>query len=177
MNIPESQITAWLNGNSREAFRNGIKTRAIIRRRLEAKLQEVWNACTHREALKLWFGEAKGDLSLGATVKFDFDIPYLVASRIQLCIPMERLLITWRYEGHAEDYVDEVELRLVRAGDDTDMVLEHRSEHGTDPAGVGPGWESWLHRLTGLLGGEENLQFSEALEAGAARIWREMGVG
>jgi uncharacterized protein YndB with AHSA1/START domain len=174
LNPSESEITAWLNGNSRQALRNGKTTKAIIRRRLQATPPDVWNACTDRDALRLWFGEVKGELSPGATVKFDFEIPHLVASEIKVCIPRERLLISWRYEGHAETYIDEVELRLEPAGAAADMLLEHRSEHGTDPAGVGPGWESWLFRLTELLRGVERPEFSEALEAGAVRIWNEI---
>lgn len=107
-------------------------------------------------------------------MKFDFEIPHLVASEIKICIPMERLLISWRYEGHAEDHIDEVEMRLVPMGNATELLLEHRSEHGTDPAGVGPGWESWMFRLTELLGGVERPEFSEALEAGAVKIWGEL---
>jgi uncharacterized protein YndB with AHSA1/START domain len=165
------EIAAWLKETDRQARRDGSRTAAVIRRAFAAPRGVVWRAFTDRERLRSWFGEVSGDLKAGAEVKLEIGVPHKVGSLIRTCDPAKALDISWRYEGHSPDYIDEIGLRLEDSGDGTDVRLEHRSSHGTDPAGVGPGWENWLFRLTGLLEGRENPRFSDELEIESARLW------
>ena len=171
MSKEKAEIAAWLESTGRQAFRNGKDTAAIIYRNLNAPYEDVWTAFTDRKKLHLWFGDVSGDLKMAATVRCDIGVPDKVTSRILHCEKPSKLLIDWWYEGFSPGYIDEVELRLSADGNNTMLHLEHRSTHGTDPAGVGPGWESWLFRLTKMLDGQKEPQFSEELEAEAVKIW------
>jgi uncharacterized protein YndB with AHSA1/START domain len=117
---------------------------AVIRRRYDAPIEDVWDACTDPERINRWFLPVSGDLRLGGTFSLDGN----ASGEIVRCEPPRLLGLTWVYGDRP---VDEVELRL-SPGERGDTVLE--LEHATVSTvvewegqlldvipGVGAGWE------------------------------------
>ena len=128
---------------------------ALLRRRYDAAIEDVWEACTDPDRIRRWFLPVTGDLRPGGT----FQLEGNASGEILRCEPPRLLAVTWVY---AEREADEVELRLA-PGDDGETVLEieHASVHDVfrnDPKtgmwGLGTGWEMGLYALEKYLGGE-----------------------
>jgi uncharacterized protein YndB with AHSA1/START domain len=131
---------------------------AVLRRRYDAPLADVWAACTEPERLNRWFLQASGDLRAGGT----FQLEGNAHGEIVRCEPPRLLRLTWEYGDRLSD---EVELRLT-ADDTGGTLLEF--EHATatrlvewegqelDPLpDVGTNWELALtHGLPRYLRGE-----------------------
>lgn len=115
---------------------------ALIRRRYDAPIEDVWEACTDPTRLSRWFLPVSGDLRVGGT----FHLAGNASGEIVRCEPPRLLGLTWAYEDRP---VDEVEVRLVPGEEgDTILEIEHASASGVtlnDPErglwGVGVGWE------------------------------------
>lgn len=129
---------------------------ALIRRRYDAPIEDVWDACTVPDRLNRWFLQVTGDLHVGGT----FSLAGNASGEILLCEPPRRLTVTWRY---GDNPTDEVDLRLTPAeGGGTLLELEHASVSDVflnDPEtgmwGIGTGWEIPLTiGLTRYLRGE-----------------------
>jgi uncharacterized protein YndB with AHSA1/START domain len=117
---------------------------AILRRRYDAPIEDVWDACTNPDRLRRWFLPVSGELQTGGT----FQIEGNAGGEILRCEPPHRLSVTWVYGDRP---TDEVELRLASGADgDTLLVLEHATVADTVEwegqeydalFGVGTGWE------------------------------------
>lgn len=132
---------------------------AVIRRRYDAPIEDVWGACTEPNRLNRWFLQVSGDLRVGGKFTLDGN----ASGEILRCEPPRLLTVTWRYGDHPPG---EVELRLTPGEDgDTVLELEHASVATTveidgrtvdiflnDPEsgmwGLGTGWE--LPLIVGL---------------------------
>jgi uncharacterized protein YndB with AHSA1/START domain len=133
----------------------GLARTARIRRRYDAAIEDVWEACTDPDRIGRWLLPVTGDLRPGGT----FQLEGNASGEILRCEPPRLLAVTWVYAGRD---ADEVELRLA-PGDDGGTVLEieHASVHDVfrnDPKsgmwGLGTGWEMGLFALEKHLGGE-----------------------
>lgn len=165
-------IAIWLRSTHREARPAGGGRSALLRRRYDAALEEVWSACTDPERLRRWFADVTGNFHEGGDLAVDVGMPKKVICRILRCDRPRHLAVTWSYGGGPRDRVDQVELRLSADGDGTWLELEHRSEDGTAWLGVGPGWEDWLFRLSVLLdGGDPAEVSSEEIESQLGERW------
>jgi uncharacterized protein YndB with AHSA1/START domain len=131
---------------------------AIIRRRYDAPIEDVWQACTDPRRVSRWFLDVTGDLREGGS----FSLSANASGQILRCEPPRLLVLSWAY---GERPVDEVTLRLVPGeGGDTLLELEHATigetvEWDGRPVdvitGVGEGWELPLVRyLARYLRGE-----------------------
>jgi uncharacterized protein YndB with AHSA1/START domain len=131
---------------------------AIIRRRYDAPVADVWEACTSPGRLARWFLPVSGDLRAGGR----FEIKGNAGGEIVTCEPPRRLSLTWIYGDRP---VDEVELTLSPTADGgTLLELEHATVldsvewEGTLVdviAGVGSGWElPLMYALPAYLRGE-----------------------
>lgn len=157
-----TDMTGWLTENGREIGHRRIAAgearTALIRRRYDAPVEDVWDACTDPERLNRWFLQVTGDLRVGGT----FSLAGNASGEILRCEPPHLLVVTWVYGDRP---ADEVELRLI-AGQDGGTVLQ--IEHATVLervewdgqffdviSGVGTGWEVPLtFALTMYLRGE-----------------------
>lgn len=157
-----SDIASWLTETRREVGHRRIAAgearTALMRRHYDARVEEVWNACTDPNRLNRWFLPVTGDLRLGGT----FSLEGNASGEIVHCEPPHLLRLTWAYGSRP---VDEVELRLY-PGENGGTVLE--LEHATVTklvewegqqldviSGVGSGWELPLTRyLTKYLWGK-----------------------
>jgi len=130
---------------------------ALMRRRYDAPVEDVWDACTNPDRINRWFLAVSGDLRPGGR----FSLADNASGEILRCEPPRLLHVTWVYGDRP---VDEVELRL-SAGEDDDTILE--LEHATVSTlvewegqmfdvipGVGSGWEPTLDYLARYLRGE-----------------------
>jgi uncharacterized protein YndB with AHSA1/START domain len=121
----------------------------VLRRRYDAPVEDVWDACSDPDRLKRWFLPVSGDLRLGGR----FQIEGNAGGEILRCEPPRLLAVSWVY---ADNPADEVELRLAPEGDGaTVLELEHASAPGTPDglAGVGVGWDLTLWGLGAHLAG------------------------
>jgi uncharacterized protein YndB with AHSA1/START domain len=128
---------------------------ALLRRRYQAPIQDVWDACTDPERINRWLLPVTGELRAGGT----FSLEGNAHGEILRCEPPRLLAVTWVYGDRP---ADEVELRLSPGADgETVLELEHASVCETAPDGVsdaifgvGLGWEPALYALDLYLRGE-----------------------
>ena len=127
----------------------------LVRRRYDAAVEDVWDACTDPERLNRWFLPVTGELRPGGR----FSVQGNANGEILHCDPPRVLRVTWEY---GERPASQVELRLADAADAdaaaTVLELEHSAiardiEVGggrIDPIlndaasglwGIGTGWE------------------------------------
>jgi len=136
-------------GTHREVRRRSIGAgdarTALIRRRYDAPIEDVWDACTSPERLARWLSPVTGDLRVGGS----FQMQGNAGGEILRCEAPRLLLVTWVYGDRP---ADEVELRLTPDGDGTVLELEHATVAEHAPMmidgrpvdailGVGIGWE------------------------------------
>ncbi|HEX6674256.1 MAG TPA: SRPBCC family protein [Actinomycetes bacterium] len=115
---------------------------AVLRRRYDAPIEDVWDACTNPRRIDRWLLPVSGDLRAGGS----FSLQGNASGEILRCEPPRLLTVTWVYGDRP---ADEVELRLTPGnGGDTELELEHASVCDTAPdgvtdaiLGVGVGWE------------------------------------
>ena len=140
----------------------------VLRRRYDAPIDDVWDACCNPDRLSRWFVEVTGDLRQGGT----FSLEGIASGEILRCEPPRRLTVTWVYGDRP---VDEVDLRLSPDGDGgTLFELEHATvtrlvEWGGRMLdvvpGMGAGWEPALYAL--------DLHLRELLPDAVAAEWRK----
>ena len=156
-----TDVTGPSAGTHREVRRRRIAAgearTALIRRHLEAPIEDIWSACTSPAQLGRWFLPVTGDLRPGGTFAFEGN----AHGEIRRCQAPHLLAVTWAYGDRP---VDEVDLRLSPAGDGvTALELEHATVTGLVEwdgqmldalPDVGAGWETALFALETHLRGE-----------------------
>jgi uncharacterized protein YndB with AHSA1/START domain len=175
--LSASDIARWIASTERRVQRSGRTIGAVLSRRFDFGINEIWTACTDAQQLRKWFGSVSGELRESGTVKIDVGAPCHVSSKILLCEPRHHLLVTWKYGEVPPDQVDQVELRLNAKDDRTHMELEHRScAKGDWWFGAGSGWEFALIELQVLLEGGEPFSLSvEEIDQQLGRVWGSAG--
>jgi uncharacterized protein YndB with AHSA1/START domain len=142
----------------RKTIAAGEARTALIRRRYDAPIEDIWDTCTNPDRINRWLLPVTGDLRVGGR----FSLEGNASGEILRCEPPRLLTVTWVFGDRP---ADEVELRLF-PGTTADTVLE--LEHATVTKqvewegqlfdvilGVGVGWEMPLtYALTKYLRGE-----------------------
>lgn len=126
-----------------------------IRRRIPARIEEVWAAMTESARLQRWIGRWEGDPDSGAVTFFmtaedeDEDAePETFA--ITECEPPRRFAADTGVGGSTWH------LRVELSREDGLTRLMFAQVVGEDPLGsIGPGWEYYLDRLVRVLDGED----------------------
>lgn len=150
----------------------------LLRRRYEATVDDVWDACTKADRINRWFLPVTGDLRPGGRYQLQGN----AGGEILRCEPPSLLRVTWVM---GEGPHSEVEVRLAAAGEATEFELEHIATVDPDmweqfgPGAVGVGWELGLFGLgLHLAGGsidnpDEWQQSAEAKEfmARSSQAW------
>jgi uncharacterized protein YndB with AHSA1/START domain len=91
----------------------------LLRRRYDAPIEEVWNACTDPDRINRCFLPVTGDLRLGGT----YQLKGNAGGEILRCEPPRLLKVTWVF---GDNPASEVEVRLSPgAGGETLFELEH----------------------------------------------------
>ncbi|HET9142792.1 SRPBCC family protein [Actinophytocola sp.] len=131
----------------------GAQARSVLlRRRYEATVEDVWDACTSAERISRWFMPVTGDLRLGGRYQLQGN----AGGEILRCDAPSLLRLTWVM---GEGPPSEVEVRLSAAGEATEFELEHIAivDPGMwdqfGPGAVGVGWDLGLLGLALHLAG------------------------
>jgi uncharacterized protein YndB with AHSA1/START domain len=91
----------------------------LLRARLDAPIEDVWDACTDPDRLGRWFLPLSGDLREGGTFRLEGH----AGGSILVCDPPQRLHVTWKYGDRPADEL-ELHLAVTREGQ-TVLALEH----------------------------------------------------
>lgn len=139
---------------------NGERKVITMRRRYDADVEDVWDACTNAERLSRWFLPVTGDLREGGTYQLQGN----AGGEILQCEPPRLLKVSWLFGPNPG--FSEVEVRLSSEGDGTLLELRHTADVPPDmwgtygPGAVGVGWDLTLLglalHLTGAAKPDEN---------------------
>jgi uncharacterized protein YndB with AHSA1/START domain len=130
---------------------------AILRRRYQAAVRDVWDAITIPDRLNRFFLPVSGDLR----ERGHYSLAGNASGEILRCDPPRLLRLQWTPPDE-RGYSDQVEVRLREVGADATLLeLEHasiadvfRNDPDTGTYGVGTGWEGPLHFLAKYLHGD-----------------------
>lgn len=122
---------------------------AVLAERLDAPLDEVWDAVTSADRIPRWFLPISGDLRLGGRYQLEGH----AGGTVQRCDPPHSFAATWEFGGE----VSWIDVRLRAAGGGTELELEHVAHVSAQrwaqygPGAVGLGWDSMLLGLASHL--------------------------
>jgi uncharacterized protein YndB with AHSA1/START domain len=150
-----SLTTVQRSMGNREIAEGSART-AVLRRRYDAPIDDVWNAITTPDRVDRFFLPLSGELRAGGS----FALQGQASGEILACDAPHLLRLQWTPPGD-RGYSDQVEVRLTADGPDaTWLELEHasvadvfRNDPDTGCYGVGTGWEGPLHYLGEYLRG------------------------
>ena len=155
----------------------GLARAAVLRRRYDAPVEDVWNAITTPDRIDRFFLPVGGDLREGGTYAFEGQ----ASGKILVCDAPRLLRVEWVPPGCRDD-ADQVEVRLTADGPDaTWLELEHASvadvfHFDPDAETYSPalGWEAPLHflgeYLRGALPDRPSVEWHEFDEAEEMRL-------
>lgn len=123
---------------------------AVVRRRYDAAVADVWEAVTAPERLARWFAPVSGDLRAGGS----FQVQDNAGGDVRECDPPHALTVSW---GGPQSIVA---VRLTADGEGTLLELEHSvpvafAGSGAGALYVGPGWDVAVLGLALFLRGDE----------------------
>ena len=135
---------------NREPSAEGAARTAVLKRRYNASVDDVWDAITTPDRINRFFLPVSGDFQVGGSYAFEGQ----ASGEILACDAPHLLRLQWTPPGD-RGYSDQVEIRLTADGPDaTWLELEHasvadvfRNDPDTGCYGVGTGWEGPLHYL------------------------------
>jgi uncharacterized protein YndB with AHSA1/START domain len=133
-------IVDQINHAHRELL-NGERKVVTLRRRYDADVEDVWQACTDAERLRRWFLPVTGDLRQGGTYQLEGN----AGGEILRCEPPRLLKVSWLYGDNPG--FSEVELHLSSDGDGTLLELRHAADmppgmwSDFGPGAAGVGWD------------------------------------
>ena len=151
------------------SLREDVAIRAVIKRRVAAPRERVFQAWTSAEQLQRWFfpstdgdamPQAEVDLRVGGRYRIsmyapDGNITAMVGGTYYEVQPPEKLVFSWAWEAprlELSETLVTVELHEVQGA--TEIIITH--EHFPDPADherPAIGWNCSLERLTQLIEG------------------------
>ncbi len=152
----ETSLTAVQRTMGTREIAAGSARTAVLRRRYDAPIEEVWDAITTPDRVDRFFLPLSGDLRVGGS----FELQGNAGGEILACEVPHLLRLQWTPLDE-RGYSDQVEVRLTPDGPDaTWLELEHasiadvfRNDPDTGRYGVGTGWEGPLHYLGEYLRG------------------------
>ncbi|GIH94944.1 SRPBCC family protein [Planobispora siamensis] len=133
-------IVEEINQAHRELL-DGERKVVTLRRRYEAEVEDVWDACTKPDRLSRWFLPVTGDLRQGGAYQLEGN----AGGEILRCEPPRLLKVSWLY-GEDPGF-SEVEVLLSSQDGGTLFELRHTAEVPPEmwsdygPGAVGVGWD------------------------------------
>jgi uncharacterized protein YndB with AHSA1/START domain len=126
-----------------------------IEDRLDAHGGDVWSALTDPRRLARWLGEVEGDLRLGGQFRAHFFASgWQGTGRVEVCEPLQRLLVLTRDEPDAPDE-HAIEVTLTAAGNQTILAWEEREMPADLLPAYGAGVQVHVEDLAAHLAGRE----------------------
>lgn len=152
----EASLTTVERSMGNREIPAGSARTAVLKRRYDAPIKEVWDAITTPDRVNRFFLPLTGDLRLGGS----FELQGNAGGEILACEAPHLLRLEWAPLDE-RGYSDQVEVRLTAEGPAaTWLELEHasiadvfRNDPETGCYGVGTGWEGPLHYLGEFLRG------------------------
>lgn len=166
----------WLRpDDGREVRRCGAARSVVVRRRYDAPVDEVWDACTDPGRIGRWLGTVTGDPVQGGEIQLDMGPDEIGSLTILRCDPPRRLVVSWRWTGEP-DSAAELRLTPDQVGGGTLLELRHLGLDSDRLAtAYGEGWESGLWKLDQLLHGIEPVEPPwPEIEATLDPYWRSL---
>ncbi|SDI28877.1 SRPBCC family protein [Nonomuraea jiangxiensis] len=166
---------------ARRELSGDTRKRLVLRRRYDAEIEDVWQACTDAERLARWFLPVSGDLKVGGTYQLEGN----AGGEILQCEPPELIRVTWLYGDNPG--FSEVEVRLSADGEGTVFELSHTADVPEEmwsqfgPGAAGVGWDLallglGLHLSGGTRVAENTFHETEegrAFITASSRAWGE----
>ena len=127
-------------------------TYLVLTRTFRAPVEHVWAAVTEPDRLARWIGRWDGDPADGFvtfSMLFEGDEPRAERMVIEECAAPHRLVLTSTApgpDGRPESWT--LRLDLAEADGVTTFTFAQSVPKPDDAAGVGPGWEYYLDRMT-----------------------------
>jgi uncharacterized protein YndB with AHSA1/START domain len=152
----DTSLTAVQRSMGNREIAAGLARTAVLRRRYDAPIEDVWDAITTPDRVNRFFLPLSGDLRVGGS----YALQGQASGEILACDAPHLLRLQWTPPDD-RGYSDQVEVRLTTDGPHaTWLELEHastadvfRNDPGTGCYGVGTGWEGPLHYLGEYLRG------------------------
>ena len=175
----DSSLAAVQRSMTDREIAQGSARAAVLKRRYDAPIEEVWGAVTTPDRVDRFFLPLSGDLREGGTYAF----VGRASGKILVCDAPNLLRLEWIPPDR--DTIDQVELRLTSEGSDaTWLELEHASvadvfhtDLTADKFSPALGWEGPLHYLgeylRGVLPDRPSMEwyvFDEAEEMRLAKV-------
>lgn len=173
----EASVTLVQRSLRDREIAQGRARAAVLKRRYEAPIDDVWDAITTPERIDRFFLPVSGDLREGGTYAFEGQ----ASGRILVCDAPRLLRVEWVPPGCRDDG-DQVEVRLTADGPAaTWLELEHASvadvfrfDLDADTYSPALGWEGPLHflgeYLRGVLPDRPSTEWYEFDEAEEMRL-------
>jgi len=131
--------------------------------RLDATIDDLWEALTDPKQLARWFGEVEGDLFPGGEFRVRIALAGDRRGRVDSCESPHRLLVTMRdpdrLPGQPEQTV--IDAQLIAEGAQTRLVWEERGMPVNLLPAYGAGIQIHVEHLADYISGRE-LRNSEA---------------
>lgn len=163
-----THVSAELNTTERRVgervLEAGQARTVTITRTYDARIEELWDACTNPMRIPRWFLPLSGDLKPGGRYQLEGN----AGGTIERCDPPSSLTATWEY-GDAISWI-ELRLSAVAAGG-TLFELQHIIPADDDiwmrfgPGAVGVGWD------LALMGLGRHLAGGADVDPEVARAW------
>ena len=110
----------------------------------DARIDDLWEACTSPERLARWLARVEGDLRAGGTVQLVFTSSWTGPARIEVCDAPHHLLLT---TVPGTDDEGQIEAWLTEEGSGTRLVVEERGLPTTHLPFHASGWRVHLEDL------------------------------
>jgi uncharacterized protein YndB with AHSA1/START domain len=160
---------------------DGTRKTVTLRRRYDAEIEDVWQACTDADRLARWFMPISGDLRLGGKYQLEGN----AGGEILRCEPPSTFTVSWLFGP--DPGFSEVEVRLSAKDGGTLLELTHTAEVPDEfwsqygPGAVGIGWDLsllglGLHLSGGVKPDTDTFHLTEegrAFVFASAHAWAE----
>jgi uncharacterized protein YndB with AHSA1/START domain len=127
--------------------------------RYDTDINDLWSALTDPRRLVRWYGEIEGDLRVGGEFRDRvFASGWEGTSRIEICEPPQRLVVTTTEDGEpteATEPSNTVQATLTADGDQTILVIEVTGVPIDKVEFYGAGWQIHVEDLAAYLAGQE----------------------
>jgi uncharacterized protein YndB with AHSA1/START domain len=131
-----------------EVLARGARREVVLTRTFAAPPADVWAALTRPERVARWIGDLETD---GTTYTLTFPAHGGVTThgRVLVCVPDERLVVSWTHEAEAPG---EVEVQVAPQDGGSVLRLVHRDVQAVGASVYGAGWHDALADLAAAVG-------------------------
>ena len=161
----EGQIGAVSRGLRAGEYDGEQTLMATLSQRYDTTVEDLWEACTSAERLRVWFAPVTGDLRLGG----DYRVEGNASGTIEACTAPHSFSATWEFDGETSW----ITVRVDPEDDGARLTLKHTARADTEsdfwrrfgPGATGVGWDLAFLGLAQYLNAEADTLEEEGWEA------------